>query len=77
MAASAGLRGRQAMKVHRKGGIDLTSAQVQTAGNSGSGGIKFHLDPAMLAQFKNTSGFVPVIIKIRPINDLRAFLDHI
>jgi len=65
------------------GGIDLTPARmnVQTkTARSESGdseGIIFHLDPAMLAQFKNTSGFVPVIIKIRPINDLRAFLDHI
>ncbi len=37
-------------------------------------GIQFHLDPAMLAQLQNASGFVPVIISVEPLVDLRAFL---
>lgn len=57
-----------------KGGIDLTPAnmdlQVQNKGN----GIKFRLDPAMLQQLQNASGFVPVIVNIRPMTDLRQFL---
>jgi hypothetical protein len=57
-----------------KGGIDLASAgtnlQVQNAGE----GIKFRLDPAMLKQLQNASGFVPVIISIQPIMDFRQFL---
>ena len=56
------------------GGIDLTPAnntlQIQNTG----GGIKFHLDPAMLAQLQNASGFVPVIINIQPMTDLKMFL---
>jgi len=64
-----------------KGGIDLTPANMdlQTkidprfSGND-NGGIKFHLDPAMLKQLKNAPGFVPVIINIQPMNDLRGFL---
>ena len=37
-------------------------------------GIKFHLDSAMLAQLQNAPGFVPVIISIRPMLDLKMFL---
>jgi hypothetical protein len=36
--------------------------------------IKFHLDPAMLRQLQAASGFVPVIISIRPMTDLKGFL---
>jgi hypothetical protein len=64
------------------GGIDLTPANMnlQTKvmdsrfrGND-SEGIKFQLDPAMLAQLQNAPGFVPVIINIQPMTDLRQFL---
>jgi len=41
--------------------------------NSG-GGIKFHIDQAMLQQLQNAPGFVPVIINIQPMRDLRGFL---
>ncbi len=56
------------------GGIDLTPAnnilQTQSAGE----GIKFHLDKAQLAQLQNAPGFVPIIINIRPMRNLRVFL---
>ncbi len=59
------------------GGIDLTPAmmglQTMTGSRNGAG-IKFHLDPAMLKQLQNVPGFVPVIINIQPVNDLRKFL---
>ena len=38
------------------------------------GEIKFHLSPAMLAQLQNAPGFVPVIINIEPLGDIRIFL---
>ena len=61
-----------------KGGIDLTPAkmnlQTKVDGND-SGGIKYHLDPAMLQQLQNAPGFVPVIINIQPLKDLRTFLE--
>jgi len=62
------------------GGIDLTSGKlnVQTLGGAGNDivkGIKFHLNPALLAQLQNAPGFVPVIINIQPMTDLRQFLD--
>jgi len=62
------------------GGIDLTPAQmhlqVKTGASTGEfgEGIKFHLDSAMLAQLKNAPGFVPVIINIQPVVNLRKFL---
>ena len=45
--------------------------QTQNAGVE----IKFHMDPAMLKQLQNAPGFVPVIINIQPVTDLRKFLD--
>jgi len=55
------------------GGIDLTSDKALTVQNNGQG-IKFHIDPAMLQQLQNAPGFVPVIISIQPMNNLRQFL---
>ena len=69
-------RAMQTVKQRKSGpgGIDLTLAnkviQTQNAGES----IKFHLDPAMLKQFQNAPGFVPVIISIQPMRDLKLFL---
>lgn len=56
------------------GGIDLTQANKYLQTKNGDGEIKFHMDPAMLRQFQNAPGFVPVIINIQPMNDLRTFL---
>jgi len=74
----------------RTGGIDLTPANmnIQTKIDSSpaarndkgmntrndAGGIKFHLDHAMLQQLKNAPGFVPVIVNIQPMTDLKKFL---
>jgi hypothetical protein len=55
------------------GGIDLTSDKALTVQNNGQG-IKFHLDPAQLAQLQNAPGFVPVIINIQPLKSLPEFL---
>jgi len=72
-----------AMKVkpqRHSGGIDLTPAnmnlQTRVVGNDKAllGGIKFHLTPAMLARLQNALGFVPVIVNIKPLNDLKQFL---
>ncbi|MBF0571302.1 MAG: hypothetical protein HQL12_05460 [Candidatus Omnitrophica bacterium] len=43
-------------------------------GGDVNGGIKFYLDPAVLQQLQNAPGFVPVIINIQPIINLRQFL---
>jgi len=68
-------------KEPQRGGIDLTPGNMNLETKMDSrfrendnGGIKFHLDPALLAQLQNAPGFVPVIINIRPMTDLKGFL---
>ena len=57
-----------------KGGIDLTSADMNLQTQNNGQAIKFHLDPAQLEQLQNAPGFVPVIINIQPMKDLKQFL---
>ncbi len=61
-----------------RGGIDLTSVnmnlQTKVIDFRDSQGIKFYLTPAMLLQFQNAPGFVPVIIYIQPVRNLKKFL---
>ncbi|MEI7999271.1 MAG: DnaJ domain-containing protein [Candidatus Omnitrophota bacterium] len=57
-----------------KGGIDLTPANLNLQTRNAGEEIKFHLDPAMLAQLQNAPGFEPVIINIQPMVDLKGFL---
>jgi hypothetical protein len=66
--------GKDFAMVTPKGGIDLTPANVNLQIQNNIGEIKFHLDPAMLQQLQNAPGFVPVIINIQPMTDLRKFL---
>ena len=56
------------------GGIDLTPARMNLQTQNSHGEIKFHMDPAMLQQLQNAPGFVPIIVNIRTITDLRLFL---
>jgi len=56
------------------GGIDLTPANMNLQTQNLGGSINLHLDPAMLQQLRNTPGFVPIIINIQPMTDLRIFL---
>jgi hypothetical protein len=56
------------------GGIDLTPASTTLQDQHSGEGIKFHLDPAMLAQLQNAPGFVPVIINMQPLTNLQQFL---
>ena len=71
-AAMVGEAKEQVMS--ENGGIDLTPANMNLQTQNPSGEIKFHLDPAMLAQLQNAPGFVPVIINVQPMNNLREFL---
>ncbi|MBF0490906.1 MAG: hypothetical protein HQL15_09930 [Candidatus Omnitrophica bacterium] len=57
-----------------KGGIDFTSNKTFQVKNDGNGEIKFHLDSAQLVQLQNAPGFIPVIISVQPMTDLKAFL---
>jgi hypothetical protein len=52
-----------------KGGIDLTQLGL----NFGQG-IKFHLDPAQLAQLQSATGLVPMIVNIQLLKNPQEFL---
>jgi len=65
--------GDVAMRARHTGGIDLTPSNMNLQTQNSSGEIKFHLDPAQLQQMQNASGFVPVIISVRPLVIFGAF----
>jgi hypothetical protein len=56
------------------GGIDLKTAKMNLQVQNEGAQIKFNIDPAMLQRLQNAPGFVPVIINIQPMTDLRVFL---
>ena len=58
----------------RRGGIDLTPVNMNLETQNLGGAIRFHIDPVMLRQLQNAPGFVPVIINIQPMTNLRQFL---
>lgn len=62
------------VRQQREGGIDLTAPQHSMEIRHSGMGIKFHMNPAQLAQLQNAAGFTPVIIDIQPIMDLKSFL---
>jgi len=57
-----------------KGGIDLTASQMNVETRNTNGAIRFHLNPAQLAQLQNARGFIPQILTMQPLKDLRAWL---
>ncbi|MBF0483895.1 MAG: hypothetical protein HQL25_04220 [Candidatus Omnitrophica bacterium] len=59
----------------QKGGIDLNPITDTLQTKSSGEGIKFHMDAVMLEKLQNASGFVPVIISVLPLTDLKAFLE--
>ncbi len=82
----ASARGDAAMGAARdlKGGIDFNAEKVDSAfevkndpreklGTRNEYMSPF-FDPAMLEQLQNSPGFMPVIINIQPMNDLKGFL---
>ncbi|MBI3315340.1 MAG: hypothetical protein HYZ86_05330 [Candidatus Omnitrophica bacterium] len=63
-----------AAMLENTGGIDLNVADDILKVQNQNGEIKFNVDPAMLEQFRNVPGFVPVIINVQPMNNLKVFL---
>ena len=61
----------------QNGGIDLTQDQLGRAfmvkGENNDPGVHFNLDPALLEQLQNASGFEPALIQFRPL-DFFSFL---
>jgi hypothetical protein len=60
--------------ITKKGGIDLTPANMNLQTKNAGSEIKFHMDPTVLKQLQNAPGFVPVIINIQPLKSLQEFL---
>ena len=63
-----------ATKTSKRGGIDLTPGNMNLQTRNAGEEIKFHMDPVMLRKLQNAPGFVPYIIDIQPLTDLRGFL---
>jgi len=63
-----------AMEASLKGGIDLTPSRMNLQAQSPGGSIQFHLDYAMLQKLQHAPGFVPRIINIKPMRNIRLFL---
>jgi len=61
-------------KKSNMGGIDFNTEQLNLKIQNNGAEIKFHIDPAMLQRLQNAPGFVPVIINIQPMTDLKGFL---
>jgi len=57
------------------GGIDLTPANIPMETENIGNEIKFHMNSVMLTQLQNSAGFVPVLVNIRPLRNLKAFLE--
>ncbi len=56
------------------GGIDLNPVDRVMAVGAMDGGGFFHFDPAALEKYRDAAGIAPVIIAVRPLNDLAGFL---
>jgi len=61
-------------ETNANGGIDFNMNRLNLQIRNTSLGFRTLLDPMLLEQLKNAPGFVPVIIKIQPVTDLRKFL---
>jgi len=57
------------------GGIDFKGIASSLKSAKASESIGFHIDPAMLKQLQDATGFVPVITGLETLHDLRGFLE--
>jgi len=61
-------------QISANGGIDFTANKMPLEIQNAGAGIKVHLNAAMLHQLQNAPGFVPIIINVKPLTDLKSFL---
>ena len=57
-----------------KGGIDLNPVDQTLRVDSVADGAAFNFDPAMINEYSQASGLVPVIVKVGAMDDLPGFL---
>jgi hypothetical protein len=60
---------------NRVGGIDFNANKMKLQVRNDARGIRFFIDPAMLRQYQDISGFDPEIINIQPLKNLPELLD--
>lgn len=68
------MAGADQASVSDVGGIDLSLLQADSHVQGHGPGIRFQIEPDELRKLENTTGFVPVIINIQPVTNLRLFL---
>ncbi|MBF0619687.1 MAG: methyltransferase [Candidatus Omnitrophica bacterium] len=56
------------------GGIDLNTARLELKTENSGGTMKLNIDLSQVQEWQNAQGIAPVIINIRPMNDLSKFL---
>ena len=66
--------GSAALIERLSGGIDLTADKMNLNIKDNGQALEFKIDAAMMSQLQSAPGFVPVIIDIKPVGDLPAFL---
>jgi ADP-heptose:LPS heptosyltransferase len=57
-----------------KGGIDFNTDKINLDVQNSGETIRYNIDPAMVQQLQNATGFMPVIIDIHPTGSLLQFL---
>ncbi len=62
------------LQIASNGGIDFNSDKMNLMLQNSGEAIRINADPALLAQLQNVPGFMPVIINIQPMTDLKVFL---
>ncbi len=56
------------------GGIDLNASKMNVETHNAGEAMKLGVDPVLLKQLQEAGGFMPVILKIQPLVDVKAFL---
>ncbi|MBF0593549.1 MAG: hypothetical protein HQL22_01130 [Candidatus Omnitrophica bacterium] len=67
-------KGSDAAQDSGPGGIDLTADRAPLEVRNSGEGINLKVDAAMLEQMQNAPGFIPVIMNVLPMTDLKVFL---
>jgi hypothetical protein len=65
---------RDAGQIANTGGIDFNAARMNLDVSNKSGAIQLKLDPAMITQLENMTGFAPQVMGITPLTNLFLFL---
>ncbi len=74
ISALTGLIDQAQLSAFNKGGIDLNADRMGLDLKNAGEALKFKINPDLLQQLQNVSGFAPTIIDHQPMGDLKLFL---